>query len=60
MKRLTKSRDRKLSGVLGGLAEYFGADPSLVRLAFIAVAIFTVIVPCVLLYIIAAIVIPDA
>jgi phage shock protein PspC (stress-responsive transcriptional regulator) len=46
--------------VLGGLAEYFGADPSLVRLAFIAVAIFTVIVPCVLLYIIAAIVIPDA
>ena len=33
MKRLTKSYDRKICGVCGGLAEYFNIDPTLVRLA---------------------------
>ncbi len=33
-KRLTKSRDRKIAGVCGGIAEYFGLDPTLVRAIF--------------------------
>ena len=32
MKRLTKSRDKKLCGVCGGIAEYFDIDPTVVRL----------------------------
>ncbi len=37
MKRLYRSRDeRMIAGVAGGLAEYFGIDPTLVRLAFVA------------------------
>ncbi len=40
--RLRRSRDeRVLSGVCGGLAEYFGLDPSLVRIGLV----LTVIVP---------------
>lgn len=34
-KRLRKSHDSKLGGVAGGLAEYFDADPTLVRVLFV-------------------------
>lgn len=35
-KRLYKSRDDKmLGGVCGGIAEYFGIDPTLVRLGWV-------------------------
>ena len=30
-KKLKKSKDKKLFGVCGGLAEYFDMDPTLVR-----------------------------
>lgn len=33
-KRLYKGRDKKLSGVCSGLAEYFGLDATIVRLIF--------------------------
>lgn len=34
------STDRMLAGVCGGLGEYIGVDPTLVRLALILMAIF--------------------
>lgn len=35
-KRLYKSTtDKKLDGICGGIAEYFGIDPTLVRLAWV-------------------------
>ena len=34
MKQLTKSKDKKICGVCGGIAEYFDIDPTLVRLAW--------------------------
>lgn len=34
-RRLERSRDRKIAGVCGGLAEYFRIDPTLVRIAFV-------------------------
>jgi phage shock protein PspC (stress-responsive transcriptional regulator) len=37
-KRLYKSYDKKISGVCAGLAEYFGIDPTIVRLVW---ALFT-------------------
>ena len=56
-KRLYKSnRNRMLCGVCGGIAEYFGLDPTLVRLGWI---LFAALAGSGLLaYIIAAIVIP--
>ena len=40
-RRLFRSAvDRKLAGVCGGLADYFGVDPTLVRLAVIVLTIY--------------------
>jgi len=33
--KLTRSKDKKLAGVAGGIAEYFGIDPTLVRIGFV-------------------------
>ena len=40
-KRLTLSDDRLLGGVCGGLAEFFGIDPTLVRVAYAVLTVFT-------------------
>jgi len=53
--------DRKIGGVCGGLAEYFGVDSTLVRLASVILAIYPGAIICgVLAYIIAWFVIPAA
>lgn len=58
-KRLYRSRsDRMIGGVCGGIAEYFGWDPTLVRLAFIALLFVPIPGPQALLYLVAWIVIP--
>lgn len=59
MTRLTKSYDRKVSGVLGGIAEYMGVDPTIVRIAYVLLAVFTAVFPCLIAYIIAAIIMPS-
>ena len=59
-RRLYRSRsDRVLAGICGGLAEHFGSDPAIVRLGVVILAILTGIVPMLVLYIVAAIVIPE-
>lgn len=40
-KKLMKSRDKKIAGVCGGIAEYFNIDPTLVRIAFVIGTIAT-------------------
>ena len=60
--RLLRSRtDRKIAGVCGGLAEYFGIDPTIVRVAWVVLTI----VPCaiifgVIAYLVAWLVVPSA
>ena len=57
-KRLYKSSvNYMLCGVCGGIAEYFNIDPTLVRLAFVLIAMGAG--SGILAYIIAAIIIPD-
>ncbi len=58
-KKLYKSgTDKVLAGVCGGLGEYFGVDPTLIRLGWI---VFSAIGGSGLLaYIIAALVMPNA
>jgi phage shock protein C len=59
MKRLYLSAtDKKIGGVCGGLAEYFDTDPTLVRLAVVVIALVTAVVPLVIGYIVAWIIIP--
>ncbi|MBW8038145.1 PspC domain-containing protein [Lactobacillus helveticus] len=59
-KRLTKSPDKILAGVFGGIANYFGFDPAWVRIIGAAVILFTGIFPGIALYIIAAMVMPES
>lgn len=58
-KRLYRSRQNSMiSGVCGGLAEYFGLDPTLVRLAYVFLSLFTAFFPGLILYIAAMLIIP--
>ncbi|QRN85400.1 PspC domain-containing protein [Clostridia bacterium] len=56
-KKLAKSKDKKIFGVCGGVAEYFNIDPTVIRLIW-ALAIL-VYGTGFLLYIIMAIIMPD-
>ena len=58
MKRLTRSTNKILGGVCGGIAEYFEIDPTLVRIAYAALSIFSAGFPGLLLYIIMLILMP--
>ncbi len=58
-KRLYRSVQQKMiGGVCAGLADYFDLDVSLVRLIFVGAALLTAILPMVLFYLIAWLVIP--
>jgi phage shock protein C len=58
-KRLYRSRNnRLLAGVCGGIAEYFGWDPTAVRLVFIASCLLPG--PQLVAYLVAWILIPKA
>ena len=59
MKKLYLSKtDRKISGVCGGLAKYFEVDSALMRLLVIFVSLVTAVVPSIITYIVAAMIIP--
>ena len=61
MKRLCKSRNNKvISGVCGGIAEYFNVDPAIVRIVWAAGIIFTAATLAVILYFVCAVVLPYA
>ncbi len=56
--KLYKSNNRKVCGVCGGIAEYFGIDPTIVRLIWV---LFTLGGGAgLLIYIVAAIIMDDA
>ncbi|MFQ5568554.1 MAG: PspC domain-containing protein [Rhodothermales bacterium] len=59
-RKLTKSSDRMLAGVCGGLAQYFDVDPTLVRVCYVAASVFFAGFPGLLIYIILAVIMPDA
>ena len=57
-KKLYRSDENKmLAGVCGGIAEYFGVDPTLIRLAWVVFCLLGG--SGVLAYIIAALIMPD-
>lgn len=58
-KKLTRSTDKMLAGVCGGIAEYFDIDPTLIRVCYAALSIFSAGFPGLLLYIILMIIMPQ-
>lgn len=60
MRRLYRSRyDKKIAGVCGGLGNYFSIDPNFIRLLVIFICILTAVLPFFVVYLIAALVIPQ-
>lgn len=60
-KRLFKSSGNKVvAGVMGGIGEYFDVDPVFVRIVYIFATAFTGLVPGIVGYILASVIIPGA
>ena len=60
MERLHKSAtNRMVAGVLGGFAERYGIDATVLRIIFAVLAVVTAGFPMVVLYAIAALIMPD-
>ena len=51
--------DREFSGVCGGLAEYLNVDATIVRLVCVVASILTAVILGLLLYFVAALIIPE-
>jgi len=58
-RRLRKSRNRMIAGVCGGIAEWLDWDPTLVRVLYVLVSIFSAAFPGILVYIVLWIVMPN-
>jgi len=60
IKRIYRSRgEAQIAGVCGGIAEYLNVDPVVVRLVAVVVTFFTGVVPGVLAYLAAWIIVPQ-
>ena len=57
-RKLTRSNDRMIAGVCAGLAEYFGFDTTLVRVAYALLTVLTAF-SGVIVYLILMIVMPE-
>ena len=58
-RKLTKSKQRNLLGVCGGVANYLGCDPTVIRLLTALIALCTGVIGGLLVYLLAAIIIPN-
>lgn len=60
MKRLYRStKNRVVTGLLAGIAEYMNIDPAILRVLFIFVLFVTHIIPGIIAYLIASIIVPS-
>ena len=58
---LRRSRtNRQIAGVIGGLAEYFRVDPTLLRVIYVVGSIVSAAFPGILVYILLWLLIPEA
>ncbi|HZJ75151.1 MAG TPA: PspC domain-containing protein [Clostridia bacterium] len=59
-KKLYRSKeDKKLSGLCGGLGEFLGIDPTMIRVLVVVGAFFTAFFPALVLYIALSVVVPE-
>ncbi len=58
-KKITKGQDKKISGVCSGLAQRMNVDPVIIRLAWGLLTVFTIGLPGLITYIVAACIMPD-
>ena len=60
MKKLYKNEhDEVLTGMIGGIGEYFNVDPTVLRIGFVVLVLITGVFPGIIAYIIAYFIIPE-
>ncbi len=59
-KKLRRSANKMLGGVCAGIAEYFNLDPTLIRVLYVILSIFSAGFPGLLLYLILLLLMPQA
>lgn len=59
MKKLHRSSNKMIAGVCAGIAEYLDVDPTLIRVLYAALTLFTAAFPGLLLYIVMLILMPN-
>ena len=60
MKKLYRSRsNRVFSGLCGGIGEMMGVDPNIIRLLMVFVSIFTAVMPALITYVVAWVLLPE-
>jgi phage shock protein C len=58
---LRRSRtSRQIAGVVGGLAQYFGVDPTLLRVVYVVVSLLSAAFPGLLVYLLLWLLVPEA
>lgn len=58
---LRRSRqNRMIAGVCGGLAEWLGWDPTVVRVLYVVISVLSAAFPGIIAYIVLAIVMPES
>ena len=61
MKKLYKSKENKvLTGTIGGVGEFFNVDPTILRIAWVIITIFSGLFPGIIIYILAALIVPNS
>jgi len=61
MRRVYRSKtDKKIFGVCGGIGEAYDIDPTLIRIVVVFLALATGLLPMILTYIIARLIMPPA
>jgi len=58
--KLTRSKDRMIAGVCGGIADYLGWPAGRVRIIFVLISVLSVAFPGILVYILLWFVMPQS
>jgi phage shock protein PspC (stress-responsive transcriptional regulator) len=58
-RRLRKSNDKIIAGVCGGIAEWLGWDPTLVRVGYVVISIVSIAFPGIFVYLLLWLIMPQ-
>jgi len=58
-KRLTRSKDKMVAGVLAGIADYLNIDPTIIRILYVILSIASIGFPGLIAYLIMWAIIPE-
>jgi phage shock protein C len=60
MKRIYRDTEHKMvAGICAGIGEMINIDPTLIRLGMVFVTIVTAVVPCIVVYLVGWVIIPE-